>query len=75
MLTLQEAISCLDGNQEGKLFRVNIATHDQESPEVRVIRVRKSEILMDGDKRIILQMSDLTDTYKYNKLQTTQKEY
>ena len=75
MLTLQEAISCLDGNQEGKLFKVNIATHDQESPEVRVIRVRKSEILIDGDKRIILQMSDLTDTYKYNKLQTTQKEY
>ena len=53
VLTLQEALSSLDLNREGTLFHLKIK---QESAEVdeRVIRMRKSEVLFDGEERIII---------------------
>ena len=53
ILTLQEAIGSLKIDKEGALFQLKFK-HDQAKEKDRVIRIRKSEVQFDGEKRIIL---------------------
>jgi hypothetical protein len=69
VLTLQEAISLVELNQEGTLFQIKFKPQEvEEESQDRVIRVRISEITVDGQIRLILQISDFTDTINYQKL-------
>ena len=69
VLTLQEAISLVELNQEGTLFQIKFKPQEVEKEgQDRVIRVRISEITVDGQIRLILQISDFTDTINYQKL-------
>ena len=73
VLTLQEAMSSLEAGLEGTMFQMNLKSSEGEALE-RVIRVRISEVYFGPDKRIILQISDLTDSVNYEKMQLKQKE-
>ena len=58
VLTLQEAISLVELNQEGTLFQIKFKPQEvEEESQDRVIRVRISEITVDGQIRLILQIS------------------
>ena len=78
ILTLQEAICTLDMSSEGlrgSLFLLKLsASSTEEKSHERVIRLRSSEVFIDDEKRIILLISDLTDTFNYQKLCSKQKE-
>jgi hypothetical protein len=55
VLTLQEAISLVELNQEGTLFQVKLKPQEvAEENQDRVIRVRISEVIVDGQMRLIL---------------------
>ena len=56
VLTLQEAISTLEMNQEGTLFQVKLKPQKDvtEKSQDKVIRVRVSEVMIDGEMRLIL---------------------
>ena len=75
ILTLQEAISTLDMNSKGSLFLLKLsASSTEEKSHERVIRLRSSEVFIDDEKRIILLISDLTDSFNYQKMCLKQKE-
>ena len=55
VLTLQEAISLVESNQEGTLFQVKLKPQEAvKEDQDRVIRVRISEVVVDGQMRLIL---------------------
>jgi hypothetical protein len=71
LLTLQEALSTLDISNEGTLFHLKLKpssdSNKSESFE-RILNIRFSEVSLEGEKRIILLISDLTDSVNYNKM-------
>jgi hypothetical protein len=54
VLTLQEAISTVEMNQEGSVFLLKLKDLEGGKSKERVIRLRCSEVFFDGEKRIIL---------------------
>jgi hypothetical protein len=64
VLTLEEALSTFEMNKESQPFNLKLNAID----ESRVIRIRKTEILIDGETRLLVTISDFNDLINYEKL-------
>lgn len=64
VLTLEEALSTLEINTESQPFNIKLSAIE----ESRVIRIRKTEILIDGEKRLLVTIRDFNDLINYEKL-------
>jgi len=73
VLTMQEAMVSFQTGEESEMLHVKI-NQDTDSPINRIIRIRKSDVILDGEMKIIVTIRDLTDSFNFEKMQLQQKD-
>ena len=74
ILTLEEALETAQVNQESKSYLLKQSFKAGDEGLGRVIKFRKTVVMIDGEERIIVMIRDFSDSVNAEKMKLKQKE-